>query len=104
MQYFSLLSHLLEVYPETVAQLNSEAFSRVLATLDFGLHHQVDQWFKYQQEHNYSLYKIVYASTVVDHVQFSTSSWTNNYSLLTVNIIYMSGWGSRPGGKGISEI
>ncbi|KAF3452354.1 hypothetical protein FNV43_RR02787 [Rhamnella rubrinervis] len=38
--YFSLLSHLLEVYPETVAQLNSEAFSQVLATLDFGLHHQ----------------------------------------------------------------
>ncbi|KAH0972651.1 hypothetical protein GBA52_024807 [Prunus armeniaca] len=38
--YFSLLSHLLEVYPETVAQLNSEAFSHVLGTLDFGLHHQ----------------------------------------------------------------
>ncbi|PON54527.1 Armadillo-type fold containing protein [Trema orientale] len=38
--YFSLLSHLLEVYPETVAQLNGEAFSHVLGTLDFGLHHQ----------------------------------------------------------------
>ena len=40
-QYFSLLSHLLEVYPETVAQLNKEAFGRVLGTLDFGLRHQV---------------------------------------------------------------
>ncbi|KAM5561712.1 hypothetical protein ABKV19_022354 [Rosa sericea] len=38
--YFSLLSHLLEVYPETVAQLSNEAFSHVLGTLDFGLHHQ----------------------------------------------------------------
>ncbi|XP_050143396.1 uncharacterized protein LOC126619158 [Malus sylvestris] len=38
--YFSLLSHLLEVYPETVAQLNSEAFSHVLGTLEFGLRHQ----------------------------------------------------------------
>lgn len=42
MQYFSLLSHLLEVYPETVAQLNTEAFAHVLGTLDFGLHHQVN--------------------------------------------------------------
>ncbi|KAK6911324.1 Exportin-1, C-terminal [Dillenia turbinata] len=38
--FFSLLSHLLEVYPEMVAQLNDEAFSHVLGTLDFGLHHQ----------------------------------------------------------------
>lgn len=38
--YFSLLSHMLEVYPEMVAQLNSEAFAHVLGTLDFGLHHQ----------------------------------------------------------------
>ncbi|KAK7827203.1 exportin-4 [Quercus suber] len=38
--YFALVSHLLEVYPETVAQLNSEAFAHVLGTLDFGLHHQ----------------------------------------------------------------
>ncbi|XP_027349601.1 exportin-4 isoform X6 [Abrus precatorius] len=38
--YFSLLSHMLEVYPETFAQLNSEAFAHVLGTLDFGLHHQ----------------------------------------------------------------
>ncbi|GMP21962.1 hypothetical protein CsSME_00000164 [Camellia sinensis var. sinensis] len=38
--YFSLLSHMLEVYPEMVAQLNSEAFGHVLGTLDFGLHHQ----------------------------------------------------------------
>ncbi|KAK7397353.1 hypothetical protein VNO78_18522 [Psophocarpus tetragonolobus] len=38
--YFSLLSHMLEVYPETFAQLNSEAFAHTLGTLDFGLHHQ----------------------------------------------------------------
>ncbi|KAL5768135.1 hypothetical protein ACOSQ2_014918 [Xanthoceras sorbifolium] len=38
--YFSLLSHMLEVYPETVAQLNTESFAHVLGTLDFGLHHQ----------------------------------------------------------------
>ncbi|CAK7341133.1 unnamed protein product [Dovyalis caffra] len=38
--YFSLLSHMLEVYPETVARLNNEAFGHVLGTLDFGLRHQ----------------------------------------------------------------
>ncbi|KAI4350108.1 hypothetical protein L6164_010625 [Bauhinia variegata] len=38
--YFSLLSHMLEVYPETFAQLNREALAHLLATLDFGLHHQ----------------------------------------------------------------
>ncbi|XP_038715218.1 exportin-4 [Tripterygium wilfordii] len=38
--YFSLLSHMLEVYPETFAQLNRDAFAHVLGTLDFGLHHQ----------------------------------------------------------------
>ncbi|KAG8390023.1 hypothetical protein BUALT_Bualt01G0040100 [Buddleja alternifolia] len=38
--YFSLLSHMLEVYPEMIAQLNSEAFSHIIGTLDFGLHHQ----------------------------------------------------------------
>ncbi|CAL0301805.1 unnamed protein product [Lupinus luteus] len=38
--YFSLLSHMLEVYPETFAQLSSEAFAHILGTLDFGLHHQ----------------------------------------------------------------
>lgn len=38
--YFSLLSHMLEVYPEMVAQLNSEAFAHVVGTLDFGLRHQ----------------------------------------------------------------
>lgn len=32
---------MLEVYPETFAQLNSEAFAHILGTLDFGLHHQV---------------------------------------------------------------
>ncbi|KAG4916985.1 hypothetical protein JHK87_054542 [Glycine soja] len=29
-----------DVYPETFAQLNSEAFAHILGTLDFGLHHQ----------------------------------------------------------------
>ncbi|XVE62729.1 hypothetical protein DITRI_Ditri06bG0142700 [Diplodiscus trichospermus] len=38
--YFALLSHILEVYPETLAQLNSEAFAHILGTLDFALHHQ----------------------------------------------------------------
>ncbi|XWS58409.1 hypothetical protein CRYUN_Cryun08bG0031600 [Craigia yunnanensis] len=38
--YFLLLSHILEVYPETLAELNSEAFAHILGTLDFGLHHQ----------------------------------------------------------------
>ncbi|GAB2277627.1 hypothetical protein Dimus_012335 [Dionaea muscipula] len=38
--YFSLLSHMLEVYPEMVAQINDAAFTRVLEALDFGLHHQ----------------------------------------------------------------
>ncbi|KAH9602259.1 hypothetical protein KSS87_015420 [Heliosperma pusillum] len=38
--YFSLISHMLEVYPEMVAQLNSEAFVHILGTLDFGLRHQ----------------------------------------------------------------
>ncbi|XWS64759.1 hypothetical protein CRYUN_Cryun05aG0031000 [Craigia yunnanensis] len=37
--YFSLLSHILEVYPETLAQLNSEAFAHILGTMDYGLHH-----------------------------------------------------------------
>ncbi|CAI9759869.1 unnamed protein product [Fraxinus pennsylvanica] len=38
--YFSLLSHMLEIYPEVVAQLNVEAFGHIAETLDFGLHHQ----------------------------------------------------------------
>lgn len=38
--YFSLLSHMLEVYPEMVAQLNAEALAHILGTLDFGIHHQ----------------------------------------------------------------
>ncbi|XP_042013629.1 exportin-4-like [Salvia splendens] len=38
--YFSLLSHMLEVYPEIIVQLNVDAFSHILGTLDFGLHHQ----------------------------------------------------------------
>ncbi|XWS57760.1 hypothetical protein CRYUN_Cryun09bG0200800 [Craigia yunnanensis] len=40
--YFLLLLHILEVYPETLAQLNIEAFAHILGTLDFGLHHQVN--------------------------------------------------------------
>ncbi|PIN07964.1 hypothetical protein CDL12_19468 [Handroanthus impetiginosus] len=38
--YFSLLSHMLEVYPEIISQLNIEAFSHIFGTLEFGLHHQ----------------------------------------------------------------
>ncbi|ESQ49637.1 hypothetical protein EUTSA_v10019943mg [Eutrema salsugineum] len=38
--YFSLISHMLEVYPETLAQLNGDAFNHVLTTVDFGLHQQ----------------------------------------------------------------
>ncbi|KAM7250286.1 hypothetical protein ACFE04_022169 [Oxalis oulophora] len=38
--YFALLTHALEVYPEAIAQLNSEAFSHVLRTLEFGMRHQ----------------------------------------------------------------
>ncbi|CAN8260467.1 unnamed protein product [Cochlearia groenlandica] len=38
--YFSLISHMLEVYPETLAQLSSDAFGHVLTTVDFGLHQQ----------------------------------------------------------------
>lgn len=41
LQYFALLSHMLEVYPEMVAQLNNDASTQVLGTLDFGLRHQV---------------------------------------------------------------
>lgn len=33
---------MLEVYPEIIAQLNIEAFSHILGTLDFGFHHQVN--------------------------------------------------------------
>ncbi|KAL5702296.1 hypothetical protein ACHQM5_027530 [Ranunculus cassubicifolius] len=38
--YFALLSHLLEIYPEKVAQLNAEMFAHLVATLDFGIHNQ----------------------------------------------------------------
>ncbi|XP_058101583.1 uncharacterized protein LOC131245863 isoform X3 [Magnolia sinica] len=38
--YFALLSHMLEVYPEKVAQLNTESFAHTIGTLDFGLRHQ----------------------------------------------------------------
>ncbi|XP_052199976.1 uncharacterized protein LOC127806606 isoform X3 [Diospyros lotus] len=38
--YFSLVSHMLEVYPEMVSELSSEAFGHILGTIDFGLHHQ----------------------------------------------------------------
>ncbi|RWW17879.1 hypothetical protein GW17_00018171, partial [Ensete ventricosum] len=38
--YFALVSHLLEVYPEKVAQLNMEAFEHIVRTLDFGVRHQ----------------------------------------------------------------
>ncbi|KAH9560099.1 hypothetical protein CY35_06G089400 [Sphagnum magellanicum] len=39
-QYFTLLAHMLEVYPEKVAKLSPDGFSRIVGTLDFGLHHQ----------------------------------------------------------------
>ncbi|KAL8533351.1 hypothetical protein ACS0TY_009659 [Phlomoides rotata] len=38
--YFSLLSHMLEVYPEIIAQLNIEAFTHIIGILEFGLRHQ----------------------------------------------------------------
>ncbi|CAN4115669.1 unnamed protein product [Withania somnifera] len=37
LDYFSLLSHMLEVYPEMITQLNGEAFVYIIKTLDFGL-------------------------------------------------------------------
>jgi hypothetical protein len=40
-QYFTLLAHMLEVYPEKVAKLSQEGFGRIVDTLDFGLRHQV---------------------------------------------------------------
>ncbi|XP_066370501.1 uncharacterized protein [Miscanthus floridulus] len=38
--YFVLMSHLLEVYPEKVAHLNRDAFTRIIGSLDFGLRNQ----------------------------------------------------------------
>lgn len=38
--YFALLSHLLEVYPEMLLELNAETFSQIRETLKFGLRHQ----------------------------------------------------------------
>ncbi|KAK9140443.1 hypothetical protein Scep_010124 [Stephania cephalantha] len=38
--YFTLVSHILEVYPEKLVQLNTESFSHMLGTLDFGIHQQ----------------------------------------------------------------
>jgi hypothetical protein len=40
LQYFVLMSHLLEVYPEKVAHLNRDAFTRIIGSLDFGLRNQ----------------------------------------------------------------
>jgi hypothetical protein len=40
LQYFALMSHLLEVYPEKVAHLNRDAFARIIGSLDFGLRNQ----------------------------------------------------------------
>ncbi|XP_047267899.1 exportin-4 isoform X2 [Capsicum annuum] len=40
--YFSLLSHMLEVYPEMITQLNGEALVRIIKTLDFGLCQDAD--------------------------------------------------------------
>ncbi|XP_020178756.1 uncharacterized protein [Aegilops tauschii subsp. strangulata] len=38
--YFVLMSHLLEVYPEKVAHLNRDAFGRITGSLEFGLRNQ----------------------------------------------------------------
>jgi hypothetical protein len=38
--YFVLMSHLLEVYPEKVAHLKRDAFGRIIGSLEFGLHNQ----------------------------------------------------------------
>lgn len=38
--YYSLITHMLEVYPEKVSQLNKEAFAHIIGALDFGLQHQ----------------------------------------------------------------
>lgn len=40
LQYFVLMSHLLEVYPEKVAHLNRDAFGRITGSLEFGLRNQ----------------------------------------------------------------
>lgn len=40
MQYFMLVSHMLELYPEKVAQLNKEAFAHIVGTLDYGIQNQ----------------------------------------------------------------
>jgi hypothetical protein len=40
LQYFALISHLLEVYPEKVANLNKVAFARIIGSLEFGLRNQ----------------------------------------------------------------
>eukprot|EP00850_Spirogloea_muscicola_P004607 SM000020S05957 [mRNA] locus=s20:65065:72952:- [translate_table: standard] len=39
-QYFTLISHMLEVYPEKVATLPPQAFTQIISCLDFGLRHQ----------------------------------------------------------------
>ncbi|EFJ35002.1 hypothetical protein SELMODRAFT_406082 [Selaginella moellendorffii] len=39
-QYFTLLMHMLEVYPEKVAKISPEGFSQILGTLEFGLRQQ----------------------------------------------------------------
>lgn len=38
--YYTLLSHLLEVYPEKIAQANADMFAHLVGTLEFGLHNQ----------------------------------------------------------------
>ncbi|KAH7284313.1 hypothetical protein KP509_34G048300 [Ceratopteris richardii] len=39
-QYFTLLAHMLEVYPEKIARLSKESFGQVMGALHFGLRHQ----------------------------------------------------------------
>lgn len=39
-QYYTLVAHMLEVYPEKIAKLSKEGFDSIMGTLEFGLRHQ----------------------------------------------------------------
>lgn len=41
--YFSLISHMLQSYPEMVTELNNEAFVNMVGSLDFGLRNQAPE-------------------------------------------------------------
>lgn len=42
-QYFELLAHVLEVYPERVAVLSDIIFQQIMRSLEFGLGHRDDR-------------------------------------------------------------